>query len=195
MTTGLINEIALTILMAGGTLSGVLAIKKPIYKILWMVGFGALTLVCGWQSVISYQEAPTAAGIVREVSGRTDYAYFKADPDELKKAKGPFKLWVVGRGNTYSVYVWISPASAHMNVRTPAYYSIQHQISSVEIINDGSHITGTTLPLGDYIIQFRAKNGEWNESLRLFLADGKVHQAVKVTDVNAHELHDVNISQ
>jgi hypothetical protein len=195
MTTGLINEIVLTILMAGGTLLGALAFKKPIYKILWIVGFGIPTLACVWLSVISYQEAPTAAGIVREVNGATDYAYFKADPDELKKAKGPFQLWAVGRGNIYSVYIWISPASANMNVRTPAYYSIQHQISSVEIINDGSHITGTALPLGDYIIQFRAKNGEWYESLRLFLADGMVHQAVKVTDVNAHELHDVDISQ
>jgi len=189
----------LQILTFGGpflltVLGGYVAVSPPNKKYKWW--FVAAFILVGAATVYGQirMQSEVDSKLETMLTGGADYAYFRADPSDLSNGKGPYQLWLVGIGNVYAVNYWISPESAHMNGNDPAYGSLDAIKPRIDIVNSGPHASTRTLPLGDYIIQFAAKNGEWHQKLRFFIADGHVQQTVSLWD-QAGKLHEIDVSK
>jgi hypothetical protein len=59
------------------------------------------------------------------------------------------------------------------------------------IIHEGGHAWDKLLGEGDYLIEFDAKNGHYNERLKIFVdATGKLKQTIKVVGFDGTTLYD-----
>jgi len=95
---------------------------------------------------------------------------------------GEFQLLMIGVGVLESVNYWISPWGVKPSgLPGDPYYSIDRRKPLIQIIHNGGHAWDRFLPLGDYRIDFTAKQGNCYERLTIYEEDGKVKQRVVVT--------------
>lgn len=127
--------------------------------------------------------------VVAAITGGDNFSFFRVMPDDLK-GNGPFQLWLDATGTVYDVNYWISPASANRSAADPAYGSVDVRKPLLQIVYQGPHAWPRQLPLGDYYIEFDARNGFWIERLTLTMVDGQVREHVVVTDNAGNSKYD-----
>ncbi len=118
-----------------------------------------------------------------------NYAYFKLE-DNAQVNSGLVKLWLDSSGPVFTVNYWISNASAKHNANDPAYWSVDHRKPLIPIINPNTKEIERSLPVGDYIIEFDGLNGHWDESLSIYMENGKPKQKIRVTNSKGELLYD-----
>jgi hypothetical protein len=98
MNMALILQIILAILAAGGTLVGALAFKSIWWRVIWIVGWGGITLACLILTVITYEPAATSSGTAKALKGGDAYCFFYADINAPRDSEGGFPRIVVNKG-------------------------------------------------------------------------------------------------
>jgi len=143
----------------------------------WLGAFIAIGLA---SAIGTYRVSISKSDLSEMILGGEHFCYFKIRPTDAANLEGPFQLWMIAPdGPVYDLNSWISPASA-ASASDPAYGSLDVRKPLVPIVHEGGHAWDKTLPLGEYLIEFDAKNGHWNEVLRIFVRQGKLTQSIRV---------------
>jgi hypothetical protein len=129
----------------------------------------------------------------RLIIGGKNFCYFKIRLPDVTDRAGPFQLWMIApKGPVFDVNYWISPASAK-GANDPAYGSLDVRKRLHTIIHEGGRAWDKLLGEGDYLIEFDAKNGHWNERLRIFVdATGELKQTIKIVGLGGKTLYEAS---
>nr|MBI3612351.1 hypothetical protein [Nitrospirota bacterium] len=138
-------------------------------------------------------QGPSAREIAREISGGKNFCYFSLYfiNNKPQIIDGKFQLAMTGVGVVEKVNYWISPAGVEPTGKpNDPYYSIDSRKMLLEIVHDGGRAWDRALPLGEYRIDFAAKNGNWYERLKIYMSNGEVKQSVTVTNAKGDVIYD-----
>lgn len=128
----------------------------------------------------------TAKEIAYELSGGNNFCYFnlyliQSKPHQATAGQFTLGMQTVG-GPVEKVNYWISPYGLEPTGKpNDPYYSLDFRKPLIEIIHAGGRAWDRALALGDYRIDFSARNGNWYERLRIYMSNGEVKQSIKVT--------------
>lgn len=139
------------------------------------------------------QVVPSAEEIAQELRGGKSFCYFSLYSINNKPQiiDGKFQLAMTGVGVVEKVNYWISPAGVEPTGKpNDPYYSIDSRKTLLEIVHDGGRAWDRALPLGEYRIDFAAKNGNWYERLKIYMSNGEVKQSVTVTNAKGDVIYD-----
>jgi hypothetical protein len=101
------------------------------------------------------------------------FCFFRIDPLRAKGLVGPFQLMMEAVGGpVFDVNYWICPASAKRDGKDPAYFSLDFRKPLRHIIHHGARTWDRELPLGEYFIEFDARNGYWKQNLKILVENG-----------------------
>jgi hypothetical protein len=151
----------------------------------------AAFLVVGIISVVSAVRLSLASGreIDTLISGGDNFCFFRIEPSSANIRDGQFQLMMEAIGGpVFGLNYWICPASANRDGTDPAYSSLDTRKPLHPIIHRGVTGWDRGLPVGEYFIGFDARNGGWNEELKIFLQDGKPRQTIIVRDKESGEV-------
>jgi len=124
------------------------------------------------------------------IMGGEHYSYFKILPADAKDLTGRFQLWMIAVGGpVFDLNYWISSLPSK-GASDPTYGSLDVRKPVIQIVHEGGHAWDRALPVGEYLIEFDAKNGHWNEILKIFVEDGQLKQSIKVVGFNGKPLRD-----
>lgn len=130
------------------------------------------------------QKALSAQEIAQELRGGNNFCYFALNSIDHKPQAidGKYQLQMIGVGVVEKVNYWISPAGVLPTGKpNDPYYSIDASKPLIEIVHEGGRAWEKALPIGEYRIDFAAKNGNWYERLKIYMSNGEVRHSIKVT--------------
>lgn len=137
---------------------------------------------------------PSAQDIARELSGGKNFCYFSLYFINNKPVviDGKFQLAMTGVGVVEKLNYWIAPASAPTPTGKPndPYYSLDVRKPLLEICHDGGRAWDRTLGVGEYKIDFSAKNGNWYELLKIYISNGEIRESIRITNAKGDVLYD-----
>lgn len=124
-----------------------------------------------------------------------NFAYFKLDDDARPNTDGMAELWLHSSGPVFTINYWISDMVAQRNANDPRYWSIDQRKPLIAIADPTQKVFKRALPVGNYIIEFDALNGHWNEYLSIYLENGKLKQKIHITNSNGAIIYDFETSK
>ncbi len=156
-------------------------------RIFWACSFlvvGGIAWIAALQSSNSLKD-----DLTEMFTGGDNYCYFKIRLADAANLTGPFQLWMIApKGPVFDLNFWISPASAK-GADDPAYKSLDVRKPLNPIIHSGGHAWDRVLDQGEYLIEFDAKNGHWDEILRIFADGQKLRQTIKIVGLGGKTLY------
>jgi hypothetical protein len=154
-------------------------------RFIWAISFLVVGAIC---TAAAFRSSNYLSDLI---TGGENYCYFKIRLADAGDLSGPFQLWMIApKGPVYEMNYWISPASAK-GASDPAYGSLDVRKPLHTIIHEGGHAWDKALGEGDYLIEFDAKNGHWNERLRIFVdATGELKQTIKIAGFGGKTLYE-----
>ena len=106
-----------------------------------------------------------------------DYVYFVP----WRSVGSEIQFYRKATGALEKVRVWVMASSDNPNVDVPDYFNrgISH---SYEVVDEGTHVAGLSLPSGDWTIDLDPKNpkGHVRQRIIVNLCDGEIAYATKV---------------
>ena len=128
----------------------------------------------------------TAKAIAFELSGGNNFCYlclYSIVGKPHQPIIGQYQLQMVAVGGPIEkMNSWISPWGLEpTGAHGDPYYSLDIRKPLVEIVHAGGRAWDKALPVGDYRIDFSARNGNWYERLRIYELGGEIKHSVRVT--------------
>jgi hypothetical protein len=120
---------------------------------------------------------------------RNNSAYFKV-ADDTQNGSDLIKLQLDATGPVFTANYWISNASAKRNANDAAYWSVDQRKPLIPVITPNNKSIERSLPVGDYVIEFDALNGHWDQYLSIFYENGKLKQKIRVADSKGKLLYE-----
>jgi hypothetical protein len=110
-----------------------------------------------------------------------NFLFFKLASDK-PTVDGKMELVLDAHGGpVFTTNYWISLASANLNPDDAGYWAVDYRKPGLlPVINPGDGAIKRTLPISDYIIEYDALNGHWDEYFSVTRQGDKLIQSVKI---------------